>query len=104
MAIPKSETVQKLVKVPPKAEFLYVKPQICQFWIDNPIFPTEVANAIARLLKGKAAEPSGISFDLLKTAYKAAPEISKDLANYSQQMVCLTVIPPIELAAARLIA
>ncbi|KAL0236112.1 hypothetical protein GEMRC1_002694 [Eukaryota sp. GEM-RC1] len=104
MAIPNSETVQKLVNLYPKEEFLCVKFQICQFWIDNPIFPTEVANAIARLPKGKAAGPSGISFDLLKAACKAAPEISKDLANYFQQMVCLKVIPPIELTAARLIA
>ncbi|KAL0229213.1 hypothetical protein GEMRC1_013833 [Eukaryota sp. GEM-RC1] len=95
MDIPNSETVQKLVKLHPKEEFLCVKPQICQFWIDNPIFPTEVANAIARFPKGKAA--------LLKAACKAAPEISKDLANYFQQMVCLKVIPPIELTAARLI-
>ncbi|KAL0243034.1 hypothetical protein GEMRC1_005597 [Eukaryota sp. GEM-RC1] len=104
MANPNSETVQKLIKLHPKEEFLCVKPQICQFWIDNPIFPTEVANAIARLPKGKAAGPSSISFDLLKAACKAAPEISKDLANYFQQMVCLKVIPPIELTAARLIA
>ncbi|KAL0241528.1 hypothetical protein GEMRC1_006763 [Eukaryota sp. GEM-RC1] len=104
MPIPNSETVQKLVKLHPKEEFLCVKFQICQFWIDNPIFPTEVANATARLPKGKAAGPSGISFDLLKTACNAAPEISEDLANYFQQMVCLKVIPPIELTAARLIA
>ncbi|KAL0245927.1 hypothetical protein GEMRC1_007143 [Eukaryota sp. GEM-RC1] len=54
----------------------------CQFWIDNPIFPTEVANAIARLPKRKAAGPSGISFDLLKAACKSAPELSEDLATY----------------------
>ncbi|KAL0250947.1 hypothetical protein GEMRC1_000161 [Eukaryota sp. GEM-RC1] len=71
---------------------------------DNPIFPTEVANAIARLPKGKAAGPSGISVDLLKGACKAASEISIDLADYFQQLVCLKVIPPIELTAARLIA
>ncbi|KAL0241514.1 hypothetical protein GEMRC1_006749 [Eukaryota sp. GEM-RC1] len=76
MAIPNSETVQKGVKLHPKEEFLCVKPQICQFWIDNPIFPTEASSAIARLPKGKAAGPSGISFDLLKAACKAAPEIS----------------------------
>ncbi|KAL0245898.1 hypothetical protein GEMRC1_007115 [Eukaryota sp. GEM-RC1] len=81
-----------------------VELQICQFWIDNPIFPTEVANAIARLPKSKAAGPSGILLDLLKAACKSAPEASEDLANYFQQLVCLKDIPPIELTATRLIA
>ncbi|KAL0231603.1 hypothetical protein GEMRC1_011007 [Eukaryota sp. GEM-RC1] len=84
--------------------FLCLEPQICQFRIDNPIFPTEVTNAIARLPICKAAGPSGVSFDLLKAAWKVAPEISEVLANYFQQMVCLKVIPLIELTAARLIA
>ncbi|KAL0210157.1 hypothetical protein P9112_010241 [Eukaryota sp. TZLM1-RC] len=53
---------------------------------------------------GKAAGPSGISFDLLKIACSSAPEISDDLAHYFQQLIVLKINPPFELLAARLIA
>ncbi|KAL0210191.1 hypothetical protein P9112_010275 [Eukaryota sp. TZLM1-RC] len=48
--------------------------------------------------------PSGISFDLLKTACKNTPEISVDLAIYFQNLMCLNYVPPSELSAARLVA
>ncbi|KAL0210253.1 hypothetical protein P9112_010337 [Eukaryota sp. TZLM1-RC] len=48
--------------------------------------------------------PSGISFDLLKTACKNAPEIVEDLASYFQNLMCLNYVPPPELTAARLVA
>ncbi|KAL0219315.1 hypothetical protein P9112_004968 [Eukaryota sp. TZLM1-RC] len=56
------------------------------------------------LLRGKAAGPSGISFDLLKIACSSAPEIADDLAHYFQQLIVLKINPPFELLAARLIA
>ncbi|KAL0214032.1 hypothetical protein P9112_006216 [Eukaryota sp. TZLM1-RC] len=56
------------------------------------------------LLRGKAAGPSGISFDLLKIACSSAPEIADDLAHYFQQLIVLKNNPPFELLAARLIA
>ncbi|KAL0205913.1 hypothetical protein P9112_001220 [Eukaryota sp. TZLM1-RC] len=55
-------------------------------------------------LRGKAAGPSGISFDLLKIACSSAPEIADDLAHYFQQLIVLKINPPFELLAARLIA
>ncbi|KAL0226971.1 hypothetical protein P9112_014295 [Eukaryota sp. TZLM1-RC] len=64
----------------------------------------EVLNAVAKLPKGKAAGPSGISFDLLKIACKNAPEIFEDLASYFQNLMCLNYVPPPELTAARLVA
>ncbi|KAL0214154.1 hypothetical protein P9112_006338 [Eukaryota sp. TZLM1-RC] len=63
-----------------------------------------IFNAIAKLPKGKAAGPSGNSFDLLKTACKNTPEISEDLAIYFQNLMCLNYVPPPELTAARLVA
>ncbi|KAL0216139.1 hypothetical protein P9112_008323 [Eukaryota sp. TZLM1-RC] len=60
--------------------------------------------AINHLPKGKAAGPSGISFDILKSACRKAPEICDDLAEYFQNVVCLNSISPTELLAARLIA
>ncbi|KAL0218954.1 hypothetical protein P9112_004607 [Eukaryota sp. TZLM1-RC] len=74
------------------------------FWIDAPINSSEVQTAINHLPKGKAAGPSGISFDILKSACRKAPEICDDLAEYFQNLVCLNSIPPTELLAARLIA
>ncbi|KAL0205928.1 hypothetical protein P9112_001235 [Eukaryota sp. TZLM1-RC] len=53
---------------------------------------------------GKAAGPSGISFDLLKIACSSAPEIPDDLAHYFPQLNVLKINPPFELLAARLIA
>ncbi|KAL0205817.1 hypothetical protein P9112_001124 [Eukaryota sp. TZLM1-RC] len=73
-------------------------------WIENPITAIEVLKAIQKLPKGKAAAPSGISFDLLKIACCSAPEIADDLAHYFQQLIVLKINPPFELLAARLIA
>ncbi|KAL0206132.1 hypothetical protein P9112_001439 [Eukaryota sp. TZLM1-RC] len=63
-----------------------------------------ILKAIQKLPKGKAAGPSGISFDLLKIACSSAPEIADDLAHYFQQLIVLKINPPFELLAARLIA
>ncbi|KAL0219404.1 hypothetical protein P9112_005057 [Eukaryota sp. TZLM1-RC] len=85
-------------------EKLQNKPDVCPFWIENPITAIEVLKAIQKLPKGKAAGPSGISFDLLKIACSSAPEIPDDLAHYFQQLIVLKINPPFELLAARLIA
>ncbi|KAL0210243.1 hypothetical protein P9112_010327 [Eukaryota sp. TZLM1-RC] len=85
-------------------EKLQNKPEVCSFWIENPITAIEVLKAIQKLPKGKAAGPSGISFDLLKIACSSAPEIADDLAHYFQQLIVLKINPPFELLAARLIA
>ncbi|KAL0207172.1 hypothetical protein P9112_012883 [Eukaryota sp. TZLM1-RC] len=74
------------------------------FGLKNPITAIEVLKAIQKLPKGKAAGPSGISFDLLKIACSSAPEIADDLAHYFQQLIVLKINPPFELLAARLIA
>ncbi|KAL0224410.1 hypothetical protein P9112_003800 [Eukaryota sp. TZLM1-RC] len=98
------ETVEKLKSLHPTEHFCPSKPFICQYWLENPFQAQEVLNAVAKLPKGKAAGPSGISFDLLKTACKNAPEIVEDLASYFQNLMCLNYVPPPELTAARLVA
>ncbi|KAL0226383.1 hypothetical protein P9112_013707 [Eukaryota sp. TZLM1-RC] len=98
------ETVEKLKSLHPTEHFCPSKPSICQYWLENPFQAQEVLNAVAKLPKGKAAGPSGISFDLLKTACKNAPEIVEDLASYFQNLMCLNYVPPPELTAARLVA
>ncbi|KAL0215004.1 hypothetical protein P9112_007188 [Eukaryota sp. TZLM1-RC] len=98
------ETVEKLKSLHPTEHFCPSKPSICQYWLENPFQAHEVLNAVAKLPKGKAAGPSGISFDLLKTACKNAPEIVEDLASYFQNLMCLNYVPPPELTAARLVA
>ncbi|KAL0214464.1 hypothetical protein P9112_006648 [Eukaryota sp. TZLM1-RC] len=99
-----SDTLEKLQKLHPQENFKCSKPDVCPFWIENPITSIEVLKAIQKLPKGKAAGPSGISFDLLKIACSSAPEIADDLAHYFQQLIVLKVNPPFELLAARLIA
>ncbi|KAL0208303.1 hypothetical protein P9112_010890 [Eukaryota sp. TZLM1-RC] len=99
-----SDTLEKLQKLHPQENFQCSKPEVCPFWIENPITAVEVHKAIQKLPKGKAAGPSGISFDLLKIACSSAPEIADDLAHYFQQLIVLKINPPFELLAARLIA
>ncbi|KAL0214053.1 hypothetical protein P9112_006237 [Eukaryota sp. TZLM1-RC] len=99
-----SDTLEKLQKLHPQENFKCSKPEVCPFWIENPITAIEVLKAIQKLPKGKAAGPSGISFDLLKIACSSAPEIADDLAHYFQQLIVLKNNPPFELLAARLIA
>ncbi|KAL0206171.1 hypothetical protein P9112_001478 [Eukaryota sp. TZLM1-RC] len=99
-----SDTLEKLQKLHPQENFKCSKPEVCPFWIENPITAIEVLKAIQKLPKGKAAGPSGISFDLLKIACSSAPEIADDLAHYFQQLIVLKINPPFELLAARLIA
>ncbi|KAL0216277.1 hypothetical protein P9112_008461 [Eukaryota sp. TZLM1-RC] len=99
-----SDTLEKLQKLHPQENFKCSKPEVCPFWIENPITAIEVHKAIQKLPKGKAAGPSGISFDLLKIACSSAPEIADDLAHYFQQLIVLKINPPFELLAARLIA
>ncbi|KAL0222718.1 hypothetical protein P9112_002108 [Eukaryota sp. TZLM1-RC] len=99
-----SDTLEKLQKLHPQENFKCSKPDVCPFWIENPITAIEVLKAIQKLPKGKAAGPSGISFDLLKIACSSAPEIADDLAHYFQQLIVLKINPPFELLAARLIA
>ncbi|KAL0210797.1 hypothetical protein P9112_009095 [Eukaryota sp. TZLM1-RC] len=99
-----SDTLEKLQKLHPQENFKCSKPEVCPFWIENPITAIEVLKAIQKLPKGKAAGPSGISFDLLKIACSSAPEIADDLAHYCQQLIVLKINPPFELLAARLIA
>ncbi|KAL0226776.1 hypothetical protein P9112_014100 [Eukaryota sp. TZLM1-RC] len=98
------ETVEKLKVLHPTENICPLKPPICEYWLENPFQAQEVFNAIVKLPKGKAAGPSGISFDLLKTACKNTPEISEDLAIYFQSLMCLNYVPPPELTAARLVA
>ncbi|KAL0227277.1 hypothetical protein P9112_014601 [Eukaryota sp. TZLM1-RC] len=74
------------------------------FGLKYPITAIELLKAIQELPKGKAAGPSGISFDLLKITCSSAPEIADDLAHYFQQLIVLKVNPPFELLTARLIA
>ncbi|KAL0206116.1 hypothetical protein P9112_001423 [Eukaryota sp. TZLM1-RC] len=99
-----SYTLEKLQKLHPQENFKCSKPEVCPFWIENPITAIEVLKAIQKLPKGKAAGPSGISFDLLKIACSSAPEIADDLAHYFQQLIVVKINPPFELLAARLIA
>ncbi|KAL0205758.1 hypothetical protein P9112_001065 [Eukaryota sp. TZLM1-RC] len=99
-----SDTLEKLQKLHPQENFKCSKPEVCPFWIENPITAIEVLKAIQKLPKGKAAGPSGISCDLLKIACSSAPEIADDLAHYFQQLIVLKINPPFELLAARLIA
>ncbi|KAL0208470.1 hypothetical protein P9112_011057 [Eukaryota sp. TZLM1-RC] len=99
-----SDTLEKLQKLHPQENFKCSKPEVCPFWIENPITAIEVLKAIQKLPKGKAAGPSGISFDLLKIACSSAPEIADDLAHYFQQLIVLKINPPFELLAGRLIA
>ncbi|KAL0214954.1 hypothetical protein P9112_007138 [Eukaryota sp. TZLM1-RC] len=99
-----SDTLEKLQKLHPQENFKCSKLEVCPFWIENPITAIEVLKAIQKLPKGKAAGPSGISFDLLKIACSSAPEIADDLAHYFQQLIVLKINPPFELLAARLIA
>ncbi|KAL0215047.1 hypothetical protein P9112_007231 [Eukaryota sp. TZLM1-RC] len=99
-----SDTLEKLQKLHPQENFKCSKPEVCPFWIENPITAIEVLKAIQKLPKGKAAGPSGIFFDLLKIACSSAPEIADDLAHYFQQLIVLKINPPFELLAARLIA
>ncbi|KAL0227087.1 hypothetical protein P9112_014411 [Eukaryota sp. TZLM1-RC] len=99
-----SKTLETLQKLHPQKRFKCSKPDVCPFWIENPISVIEVSKAIQKLPKGKTAGPSGISFDLLKTACSKAPEIAADLAHYIQQLIVLKINPPYELLAARLIA
>ncbi|KAL0216261.1 hypothetical protein P9112_008445 [Eukaryota sp. TZLM1-RC] len=99
-----SDTLERLQKLHPQENFKCSKPEVCPFWIENPITAIEVLKAIQKLPKGKAAGPSGISFDLLKIACSSAPEIADDLAHYFQQLIVLKINPPFELLAARLIA
>ncbi|KAL0219851.1 hypothetical protein P9112_005504 [Eukaryota sp. TZLM1-RC] len=95
-----SDTLEKLQKLHPQENFKCSKPEVCPFWIENPITAIEVLKAIQKLPKGKAAGPSGISFDLLKIACSSAPEIADDLAHYFQQLIVLKINPPFELLAA----
>ncbi|KAL0220135.1 hypothetical protein P9112_005788 [Eukaryota sp. TZLM1-RC] len=104
IAKPTLETVDKLKKLHPEENFVCPKPNICEFWTNNPINASEVLALIKKLPNGKAAGPSGISFDILKTACNKTPEIADELAFYFQQLVSLKVVPPPELTAARLIA
>ncbi|KAL0214148.1 hypothetical protein P9112_006332 [Eukaryota sp. TZLM1-RC] len=99
-----SDTLEKLQKLHPQENFKCSKPDVCPFWIENPITSIEVLKAIQKLPKGKAAGPSGISFDLLKIACCSAPEIADDLAHYFQQLIVLKINPASELLATRLIA
>ncbi|KAL0204739.1 hypothetical protein P9112_000046 [Eukaryota sp. TZLM1-RC] len=99
-----SDTLEKLQKLHPQENFKCSKPEVCPFWIENPITAIEVLKTIQKLPKGKAAGPSGISFDLLIIACSSAPEIADDLAHYFQQLIVLKINPPFELLAARLIA
>ncbi|KAL0215904.1 hypothetical protein P9112_008088 [Eukaryota sp. TZLM1-RC] len=101
---PYDDTMRKLKNLHPVENFCWPKPKICKLWTDAPINSSEVQTAINHLPKGKAAVSSGISFDILKSACRKAPEICDDLAEYFQNMVCLNTIPPTELVAARLIA
>ncbi|KAL0219369.1 hypothetical protein P9112_005022 [Eukaryota sp. TZLM1-RC] len=82
-----SDTLEKLQKLHPQENFKCSKPDVCPFWIENPIAAIEVLKAIQKLPKGKAAGPSGISFDLLKIACSSAPEIADDLAHYFQHII-----------------
>ncbi|KAL0222909.1 hypothetical protein P9112_002299 [Eukaryota sp. TZLM1-RC] len=99
-----SDTLEKLQKLHPQENFKCSKPEVCPSWIENPITSIEVLKAIQKLPKGKAAGPSGISFDLLKIACSSASEIADDLAHYFQQLIVLKINPPFELLDARLIA
>ncbi|KAL0226401.1 hypothetical protein P9112_013725 [Eukaryota sp. TZLM1-RC] len=67
-----SDTLEKLQKLHPQENFKCSKPEVCPFWIENPITAIEVLKAIQKLPKGKAAGPSGISFDLLKIAFQCS--------------------------------
>ncbi|KAL0207440.1 hypothetical protein P9112_012068 [Eukaryota sp. TZLM1-RC] len=59
--------------------------------------------AINHLFKGKAACPSGISFDVLRFLCRKAPEVCEDFAEFFHNLVCLNTTLPSELLVARLI-
>ncbi|KAL0204807.1 hypothetical protein P9112_000114 [Eukaryota sp. TZLM1-RC] len=104
IAKPTLDTVDKFKKLHPEENFVCPKPNICEFWTNNPINASEVPALIKKLPNGKAAGLSGISLDISKTACDKTPEIADDLAFYFQQLVSLKVVPPPELTATRLIA
>ncbi|KAL0213742.1 hypothetical protein P9112_005926 [Eukaryota sp. TZLM1-RC] len=91
LAEPSDDTISKLENLHPVETFCFPKPKILQ-------------TAINHLPKGKAAGPSSILFDIFKSVCRKAPEICDDFAEYFQNLVCLSTIPPTELLAARLIA
>ncbi|KAL0218863.1 hypothetical protein P9112_004516 [Eukaryota sp. TZLM1-RC] len=99
-----NDTMRKLENLHFVENFCCPKPKIGKFWTDALINSSEVQTAINHLPKDKAEDPSGISFDILKSACRKAPERCDDLAEYFQNLVCLNTIPPTELLAACLIA
>ncbi|KAL0204729.1 hypothetical protein P9112_000036 [Eukaryota sp. TZLM1-RC] len=100
-----SDTLEKLQKLHPQENFKCSKPEVCPFWIENPITAIEVLTAIQKnYLRGKQQAHLEFLFDLLKIACSSVPEIADDLAHYFQQLIVLKINPPFELLAARLIA
>ncbi|KAL0221364.1 hypothetical protein RCL1_001218 [Eukaryota sp. TZLM3-RCL] len=75
------DSLKQLMDLHPVENFSSSKPLSSnQYWSTNPIKADELLKAILHLPSGKAAGPSGISFDLLKSVVRQNSFIVDDLA------------------------
>ncbi|KAL0233171.1 hypothetical protein GEMRC1_011916 [Eukaryota sp. GEM-RC1] len=72
--------------------------------MSNPVQPEEVIMVIKSLPSGRAAGPSGLSYDHLKVAANFIPEIAADLALFYNDIILKRRKLPSALTASRLVA
>ncbi|KAL0248744.1 hypothetical protein GEMRC1_003978 [Eukaryota sp. GEM-RC1] len=99
-----SDTVQKLQNLHPFEESLPSFSNSQSYWTDRPITPSDVMKAISNAKSGKAAGPSGPSFDHLKIAVTHAPEVAEDLAYFFNLICSQPHKFPLALKNSRLVA
>ncbi|KAL0235778.1 hypothetical protein GEMRC1_002360 [Eukaryota sp. GEM-RC1] len=98
------DTVHKLELLHPLEEPLNYSSNTSNYWIDSPISSEEVLLAIHKSRSGKAAGPSGLSFDHLKLCVNHCPEIADDLAVFFNLVMLNPAKCPDDLKTSRLVA
>ncbi|KAL0228364.1 hypothetical protein RCL1_004507 [Eukaryota sp. TZLM3-RCL] len=99
------DSLKQLNDLHPVESFSSSKPLSSnQYWSTNPIKADEVLKAILHLPSGKAAGPSGISFDLLKSVVRQNSFIVDDLVLFFNNLLTLKYKAPKQFTASGPIA
>ncbi|KAL0220913.1 hypothetical protein RCL1_000767 [Eukaryota sp. TZLM3-RCL] len=99
------DSLKQLTDLHPVENFSSSKPLSSnQYWSTNPIKADELLKGILHLPSGKAAGPSGISFDLLKSVVRQHSFIVDDLVPFFNNLLTLKYRAPKQFTASRLIA
>ncbi|KAL0246558.1 hypothetical protein GEMRC1_007770 [Eukaryota sp. GEM-RC1] len=101
------ETVEKLKKLHPVEEFSgnpVFGELSMSYWTNKPVLVDEILQLISSSPSGRAAGPSGMSFDHFKIAVNAVPEICEDLAVFFNEVLLGTKKLPHALCSSRLVA